>query len=175
MTRGDSRPEFTGYLTSDRPMGDVCKKLNQILKIDAIAAANSDLYDDATRPDLVFVAANSANPDHVMVVELKSPGIPLENNHLTQLEEYMMKVEAQVELDFRKKIRIDGYLIGTKPKPDSKAVGQQMLIKKIREATPNTQYQVTGISELLANAKIVHMAAIDALQKEEQELSEDLS
>lgn len=169
------RPEFSTYITSDSNMGDVCRKLNELLKIDVAAARGSKAYDDKTRPDLVFNACNTNQPDQVVVVELKSPGIPLELEHYNQLETYIVKVKKHLESDLSKPVNVTGYLIGTKPKPQTNSDGQLMLLDKIANAGAGDRIKIISILELLTNAKTAHNACIEALESEEKELSEDLS
>ncbi|TLX51403.1 hypothetical protein CWC31_07260 [Pseudoalteromonas ruthenica] len=168
------RPEFSGYITSDSKMGDVCKKINTLLKVDEVAATGTKHYCDATRPDLVFSACNTNQPDQVVIVELKSPGIPLELKHFTQLDTYIVKVQQQLSSDLGKPVNVIGYLIGTKPKANATADGQVMLLDKIRNAGANDRIKIISILELLTNAKTAHNACIEALEAEEKELSEDL-
>ncbi|MFM5814823.1 ATP-binding protein [Aeromonas caviae] len=169
------RPEFSGYLTSDSHMGDVCRKINELIKIDIAAAIGTANYNDKTRPDLVFSACNTNQPDQMVIVELKSPGIPLEQKHFTQLETYIVKVKRHLENDLSKPVNVVGYLIGTKPKADTSSDEQMMLLDKIKNAGANDRIKIISILELLTNAKTAHNACIEALEAEEKELADDLS
>lgn len=169
------KPEFGTYITSDKPMGELCSTLNQILEIDEYVDADTIDIEDMTRPDLVFLAANQPNPDEIVIVELKSPGIELELNHLTQLEEYMFKVEEYLQSKLGKTVKTSGFLIGTKPQNDTKATAKRHLLKKISEMGPNTQYRIMDILELITNAQNVHKNGIEIFEAEEKKLTEDLS
>lgn len=168
------RPEYATYITSDKPLGDVCKSLNELLHIDETVTPQSINENDNTRPDLVFLAANQPNPDEVVIVELKSPGIELEYDHLDQLENYMFKIEEHLTTKLSKPIKTHGYLIGTKPGPKATAEGKRRLLNKIATATPNTQYKVIDILELLAAAKQIHQSGIEIFEAEEKQLTEEL-
>lgn len=169
------QPEFASYLTSDKPMGELCKTLNSILNIDDALTEEDSIEDDMTRPDLVFVAANQPNPDDIIIVELKSPGIELEVNHLIQLEEYMFKTSEYLTTKLGKSVRVRGYLIGTKPNADTKATGKRHLLQKITEIGPNTKYSIFDILDLLTRAQQVHKNGIEIFEAEEKRLNEELN
>ncbi|EMN3919860.1 ATP-binding protein [Citrobacter farmeri] len=157
---------YSNFLTSDRPMGDVCRELNRVLEIDD----NAKVTDDETRPDLVYVAANSIACEKVIVVELKSPGIDLVKDHLEQLTRYIRKTDQHLRTKFHdRKIEVVGYLIGKKPSPDSKGDGQQDLIFAMSNFGASSSVNVIDLLELVISAKQAHEAGIDALLKEEQE------
>ena len=157
---------YSNFLTSDRPMGDVCRELNRVLEIDD----NAKVTDDETRPDLVYVAANSIACEKVIVVELKSPGIDLVKDHLEQLTRYIRKTDQHLRTKFHdREIEVVGYLIGKKPSPDSKGDGQQDLIFAMSNFGASSSVNVIDLLELVISAKQAHEAGIDALLKEEQE------
>ena len=166
-------PEYASYITSDNPMGQVCKTLNEVLKIDDGIGENT--INDLTRPDLVFLAANQPNPDNIVIVELKSPGIELEHDHLNQLEEYMMKVEEHLSSKLNKNVHVSGYLIGTKPTSTATSTGKNLLLKKIASVGPHTPYKIIDILELIETAAQIHGSGIEALELEEKKLNEELS
>jgi len=168
------KPEYGSYITSDKPVGDVCRALNKILEIDEEVDRDNINLDDATRPDLVFLATNQATPDDVIIVELKSPGIELEHKHLVQLEEYMFKVKQYLSTTFSKNIQPHGYLIGRKPDSKTTADGKRHLLDKISETTPNTHYKIVDIIELITAAAQIHQNGIEIFEAEEKQLNEDL-
>lgn len=171
-------PEFSRYLTSDKPLGDVAKALTDKLKIDEASPelkANDDgeIADQDTRPDLVFVMSDGSNPNSVVVVELKTPNYPLKHEHLIQLQQYMLLVEEWLKSK-GDSAQVRGYLIGdTDPAPQS--TGAKMLNKAISDAGPLTPWQVLPLPTLLERAKITHLDAIQVAQKTEEFLAKELS
>lgn len=166
-------PEYSNFLTSDRPMGDVCRDLNNTLQIDDHSPEDGD----KTRPDLVYVATNSIGCEHVIIVELKSPGIEMEIEHLSQLERYIRKVSEHLATKFgnQKKVKVTGYLIGKIPPSDTKADPKRDLIDKIAKFGPNDNIMVKDMLELVTSTKTIHIAGIEALETEEKLLAEELS
>lgn len=157
---------YSNFLTSDRQMGDVCRELNRVLEIDDDAKDTND----ETRPDLVHVAANSVSCEKVVIIELKSPGIFLEQKHLDQLNRYIRKTEEHLRVKFHeRKVEVVGYLIGKKPSSETKAEGQQDLLYSIGKFGASSQLNVIDLLELVVSAKHAHEAGITALQKEEAE------
>ena len=170
------KPEYSHYLTSDKSMGSVAKELDSVLKIDTAVSENENIDNSGNRPDLVFVLVNSDAPDTVSVVELKSPNAELDHDHLTQLESYMMQVRDRIETVFQKTdVRVHGHLIGTLPKADTSANKKRLLLQKIRDQGPNTQWEVISIPMLLERARKTHLAVIEAIEEQEEEDVEELS
>lgn len=163
---------YSNFLTSDRPMGDVCRELNRTLQIDDQVENDQD----ATRPDLVYVATNSSTCEHVVIVELKSPGIEMEHDHFHQLKRYMRKAEQHLANKMGgRTVQISGYLIGKIPPADTKADGKLDLLHEIKQIGPKDNILVLDLLTLVTSAKQAHEAGIQALEKEEKELEEDLS
>lgn len=153
------KSEYSRYLTSDADLTKVSTALAKHLGVDEFAA-----LDDPTRPDLVFVMADSAAPHVLNVVELKSPSIPLDNDHLTQLETYMAKLSNYAETELGRPLTVHGFLIGAMPdaqKPNDK---QLLLIEKIKAAQPSTKWVVMGVRQLLERAMDTHLAVIQSLE-----------
>lgn len=168
------KPEYSHYLTSDKTMGTVARKLDSELQIDTAISEKEDAENNGNRPDLVFVLVNSDAPDTVSVVELKSPNIELDNNHLTQLESYMMQVRETIQVDFQKTdVKVHGHLIGTLPKADTSANMKRLLLQKIKEQGPSTQWEVISIPMLLERSRLTHLAVIEALENQEVEEEEE--
>lgn len=162
---------YSNFLTSDRPMGDVCRELNRTLKID-----DQSENDDTTRPDLVYVATNSSSCEHVVIVELKSPGIEMEQAHFLQLKRYMRKTEQHLANKMGGRvIQISGYLIGNIPPADTKTDSKLDLLHEIKQIGPKDNILVLDLLTLVTSAKQAHEAGIQALEKEEKEMDEDLS
>lgn len=170
------RPEYDRYLTSDKPMDVVARKLDRVLKIDSAVKADNGLADKDRRPDLVFVLVSGVSPDTVVIVELKSPNVSLAIEHLNQLEAYMLQAREVVEGDRgRKDVRVFGYLIGSLPNPDTKSSAQKLLLDKRSKATPNNDWGILTVSELLDGAERVHSLRVGELEEEEKVFEEELT
>ncbi len=159
------KTEYARYLTSDQDLGKVSTALAKHLGVDEFAP-----LDDATRPDLVFVMSDSVTPHVLNIVELKSPTIPLDNDHLTQLETYMAKLEDYAQTELHKPLTVHGFLIGAMPDTPRMNDRQMLLTKKIKGAGPDTKWLVMGVRELLERAMDSHLSVIKAL---EQDLGEE--
>lgn len=167
------KPEYARYLTSDSDMGKVVTALAKELGIDKFAKPKSNGEPDETRPDLVFLMSDSASPYVVTVVELKSPNIPLDVDHLQQLRSYIRQIREWLSSEYPKKeILVQGYLIGAKPDPQTTARKCRDLMADIAERPMGQNWEVLGLRELLDRAYTVHMDAIAALEKAEAEDSE---
>lgn len=162
------KAEFGGYLSSDDKMGEVARKLTEKLNIDNKAGAVN--ASDDKRPDLVFVTVDPKSPTSVSVVELKSPNVPLNNDHLSQLEGYMMQIEGILKTDYQNgHVNVTGHLVGNLPRPDTQAIGSQLLLDKIGKAGPATKWEVLTLPQLLTRARNSHQNVIDVLEAEEAE------
>jgi hypothetical protein len=158
------RAEYSRYLTSDDDLHKVSTVLAKHLSVDKFAPMN-----DATRPDLVFVMADSVAPHVLNVIELKSPSIPLDNDHLTQLETYMAKLSNYAETELSRRLTVHGFLIGAMPdaqKPNDK---QLLLLEKIKNAQPSTRWEVLSVRTLLERAMATHLDAIKTLEADLEE------
>ena len=160
-------PEYSHYLSSDDKMGEVARKLTTKLEID-YEAKNVDISKDK-RPDLVFVLLNAEPVSEVSVVELKSPNVDLNNEHLTQLEGYMMEIGSILKEDFGRDVKVTGHLIGNHARPDTQALSAKLLKKRIAEAGPSTMWEVITLPQLLERARLVHQSVIEAIETEEAE------
>jgi len=172
------QPDFSRYLTSDRPLGDVAKELTGHLKIDEAAAKQTDddgnISDESTRPDLVFVMADSETPNIVTIVELKTPNYPLRIEHLNQLDKYVLNVEDWLAAKYTNPPRVRGILIGDTDS-NSKVAEVNLLNKKMKEFGPGAPIEIIPLPELLERTKRVHTEAIEAAQKNEDFLNDELS
>lgn len=165
------KPEYTNFLTSDAKMGEVARKLTEKLGIDYVAKKVAQSKDK--RPDLVFVAVNPDTPTVVSVVELKSPDVPLTNEHLSQLKAYMMDIETIIQNDYQEQANITGHLIGNMPRPDSQSRDGKLLLKEIRDAGTGTKWEVISIPLMLDRARKAHQSVIEALEAEEKQTEGD--
>lgn len=147
--------------------GNVSTGLAKHLGVDKFAP-----MDDATRPDLVFVMADSDSPNVLNVIELKSPSIPLDNEHLTQLETYMAKLSAYAEVELGKSLTVHGWLIGAMPDATKTNDKQLLLLDRIKKAQPSSPWMVLGVRELLARTLETHHAVIASLQSDLNEEEE---
>lgn len=155
------RPEYARYLTSDDDLGKVTTAIAAHLKVDGAAT-----LEDSKRPDLVFVMSDSAAPHQINIVELKSPSLPLKNEHLTQLEGYIAKVEKYCVTELHRQVHVQGYLIGTMPDAKSVNDDENLLLSRMGKAGPDTQWKVIGLRSLLEQAQIAHACVIESLQKD---------
>lgn len=157
------QPEFGTYLTSDDPTAHVVRKLNSLLKIDTEVEANAN-----KRPDLVFAAIDREQPTNVTIVELKSPNVPLEMDHLSQLKGYMYEVEETLQQDYPgHQVRVRGHLIGNHAPPKSTASGPRLLRQEIERSGAAENWEVITVPALLERARQAHMQVIHALEQEE--------
>ncbi len=174
------QPHYSRALTSDKPMSECLQKLNVHLKIEdpnyeppaPDEEANSESKQE--RPDLVFLLADSQNPSAVDIVELKSPNIPLNMTHLTQLKDYMSTIKEWARVELRRDISVQGYLIGTLD-PVSQARNVKVLRDEIRDAGPTATWKVLTLHEMLTTARTIHMDALQLLDAEDKRLEELLS
>lgn len=171
------RPELSDYVASDDDVTKVVSVLAEALGVDTHAPAPSEDEEtrkrDRKRPDLVFVLGDTKlKPDRVLVVELKSPNLPLEIDHLQQLETYMRKVNDWLATEHPNQIekpRVRGILIGAMPDSKSTADGALDLMARIRDAGPLTPWEVLGLRELLDRTSRVHRDMISALEEDDAE------
>lgn len=164
------RPEYSRYLTSDEDLSKVATALAAHLKVDK----QVEKLNDDTRPDLVFVMSDAGAPHQINIVELKSPTLPLTNDHLTQLEGYIAKVERYCTTEFARQVHVQGYLIGSMPDDKTTVDKEILLLSRIGKSGPDTQWKVIGLRLLLEHAQAAHASVIDALKKDiEAGLAED--
>lgn len=171
------KPELAGYLSSDVSMSNMLSKLAKELEIDGFAVAPdggaSDRVKsahDSKRPDLVFLLGNTTHADRVLVVELKTPNLPMEAEHLSQLKRYIRKVEEWHQSQFagaRRPLVVDGILIGMMPDLDTKADGSRDLLDEINKRAMTDQWEVVGLNNLLERTEMVHKELIAALEVED--------
>lgn len=170
------RPELSTYLTSDQRMSTVVSKAASVLKVDDFAPPCDSNGEDERRPDLVFLMSDSSDtgPHAMHVVELKSPTVPLTIEHHRQLQDYLFALKQWIEEQVipSHTIAVQGFLIGTMPKPNASSAQQRQLREKFRSAGPSDEIRIISVTELVKNAFAVHAEAIKALEKEEEDAAE---
>lgn len=175
------KPELAGFIASDVSMDKVVTVLAKNLSIDKFASAtDKDKIEteksDSTRPDLVFLLSDAKQPNKILVVELKSPNIPLERKHLSQLETYMRKVEEWHASEFSGQSRhliVEGVLIGAMPDSKTTADGARDLLDTIKKNMGSSRWEVCGLRELLARTEAVHRELIEAIEEEDADKEGD--
>lgn len=161
------RPEFTRPIVSDQDLKKLSSKIAQYLEVDEFTPPQAEGKDDQTRPDLVFLMTDSGAMSVITIVELKSPSLPLEWQHLDQLKEYMRKVEEFIHQEMQsRQMTVQGILIGAMPDPNSTALGAKRLRHEMSKRGINEQWEVVGIRQLIDSAMTIHQEAIDALEKD---------
>ncbi|MBJ7404285.1 MAG: ATP-binding protein [Bradyrhizobium sp.] len=176
------RPDLTGYISSNEGMTRVLDRLAKELGIDRFAdpkeisppPSKSDTPDDeelkkTKRPDLVALLGDGDHPSRVFVVELKAPTLALRIEHLQQLRTYMRKVREFFETAYAQtgyRVAVEGALIGTMPKPDTKSDPQRDLLDEIKNRGPNTEWEVISLTEMLRRTGRVHSEMLEILKTE---------
>lgn len=170
------KPEYSNYVTSDENLNKLASKIAKILNVDKYSPiTNVDGSYDKERPDLVFLMSDSASPHVFTIVELKSPTLPLEFDHLTQLKKYMGKVEDFISTELKKPATVNGYLIGSMPdsNPKKQSEEQRLLLNEMKKREPSAEWEVIGLEELLARAQAIHSDAIKAFEAHLHESASD--
>lgn len=154
------RPEYSRYLTSDDNLGRVSSALAKVIGVDEFVP----VMDDLRRPDLVFTMTDTEAPHQINIVELKSPTLPLNNDHLTQLEGYMAKIENYCQMELNRQVQVHGYLIGAMPDAKTTVDSELLLINRRTKAGPETAWKVIGLRHLFEMAKDAHASVIKSLE-----------
>ncbi|AVP97258.1 hypothetical protein C7S18_08650 [Ahniella affigens] len=163
------RPEWIRPIVSDMDMSKVVSKIAQCLSIDCHADVSSSIQ-DLKRPDLVFLLGTGTDPRNVVVVELKSPSLPLAYEHLEQLKSYLSKVNDFLETEYPgKPVSVTGILIGAMPDSNSRAEGSKRLLREIKKRGPSEEWEVIGLIDLIERARAIHLGAIEALERDERD------
>ena len=177
------RADLNGYIASNVGMTRLLNRLAKELSIDKFAdpaevnptIGKSDSADEAElkrtkRPDLVALLDNGDHPSRVFVVELKAPTLALRIEHLQQLKTYMRRVREFLDVTYAgstENIVVEGALIGTMPKADTKSDAQRDLLEEIKNRGPNTDWEVIGLTEALRRTERVHSEMLEALKLDE--------
>jgi|GEM_PF-1062112 len=170
------KPEYSNYVTSDENLNRLASKIAKVLGVDKYSPIiNVDGSYDKERPDLVFLMSDSASPHVFTIVELKSPTLPLQFDHLTQLKKYIGKVENFIRTELKKPATVNGYLIGSMPdsNPKKQSEDEQLLLNEIKKREPSAEWEVIGLEELLARAQAIHSDAIKAFEAHLQDNAVD--
>ena len=155
--------EYSRYISSNESFDTLLKRINNEMKIDNKADISSNHFDEE-RPDLVFLIS-STGYHNIIIVELKSPAIPLNNNHLNQLEKYMMKTKTYVKQELPKvDTKVTGFLIGSMPDINTTNDDEKLLINKMKL---RQDWEVLSLQDLVERAKISHIQALEVLESEE--------
>ncbi|MBK5653332.1 MAG: ATP-binding protein, partial [Rhizobium sp.] len=161
------RPDFVNYATSDQTLATTCSTLAQHLGVDHFSEDDPSKPD--LRPDLIFLMSDPGTYE-IVIVELKSPSIPLTVGHLNQLEGYISDIEIWIDRKFQHPVKVLGYLIGTRLPPERRSRDASTLESRISKAGPTTQWKVFDLHELIRNAELTHAEMIASL---ERDLGED--
>ena len=174
------RPEFSNYIASDAQLTTTVSRIARELKVDEFAddpppPVENEGEEDTRRPDLVFVMSDPMidGPHTLKVVELKSPSLPLRIEHYRQLEDYLTVIRRWCDNNLAHDIRYHGYLIGAMPKPNSSNTQEYALLQKFKSIGPRDEIQVLGLTELIRDARTVHVEAIRSLEKDLDEDGSD--
>ena len=158
-------PTYTQFLTADKPKRALFQRLAKHLQIGDHAPEPSP--DDSERPDLVFLLGNESL-QRLVIVELKSANKPLELEHLTQLTRYMADAEEWLK-DQNRSLRIHGQLIGSMPRPESKAKGARDLRNRLNE--PGVRdWIVRDYLDVLEQTQAAHVELLEIQESVEDQL-----
>jgi len=165
------RAEYTSYVTSDQEMATVAKMLSKELRVDDYAG---DAPDPIVRPDLVFVLQDSINVHTIVVVELKSPNVALDQDAESQLARYMTQIRDIAKTELHVEVTVRGFLVGSLPEPTTKNVKERVLLANCLKQTPDSELQIVTLRDMLARAWTIYVDAINTLESEPDKSDEDL-
>jgi hypothetical protein len=160
------RPEYTGYLTSNQQMATVAMTLSKELAIDEFAG---DTPDQNVRPDLVFVLQDSLDVHTIVVVELKSPNVALDQDAEGQLERYVTQIRGIANTELHIEVNVRGFLIGSLPEPTTKNAKELVLLDRYAKQTPESHLQIVTLGDMLRRAWTIYVDAIKTLESEMDE------
>ena len=146
-------PTYSQFLTADQTVDTLVKRLAKYLKTGEYAAKDGKAKND--RPDLVFLLGNKGL-NKLVIVELKSANLSLEESHRGQLVFYMEQASEWLSTCGHDGMKIHGQLIGSMPLPDSKAQGAVTLRAEIRKAGPTTDWTVRDLMQVLEDTEAAH-------------------
>jgi hypothetical protein len=155
--------EMGRYITSDEALATTLKRLETELKINKAAPA----MDPDTRPDQVFLLGDASALSTVVVVELKTPNIPLTAKHWMQLEGYINEIEVFLGTDKSKSVRVRGVLIGTPPPRNTRNPDESLLLKYWDSAKGSDQIKILTPTDLLDNSVAKNTAQLEILDRED--------
>jgi hypothetical protein len=160
------RPEYTRYLTSDQPVAQMAKSLSKELKVDSYAGTAPD---PDKRPDLVFLLQDSIEVHTLVIVEIKSPNIPLNQDHSSQLVRYIEQAKVIAKAEVSREIRVRGYLIGSMPDAMTKNPAELVILSQYAEKRANEAYEILTLRDMLERAWTIHIEGINVLEAAEDE------
>lgn len=166
------RPEFSSYIASDNTLTTTVSRISRELQVDEFAPppppVENEGEQDSRRPDLVFVMSDPMidGPHTLKIVELKSPSLPLKIDHYRQLEDYISVVKRWCASNLTHSVRFHGYLIGAMPKPGTSNIKEHQLLEQWQKTGPRDEIQILGLTELIRDARTVHVEAIRSLEKD---------
>jgi len=161
------QPEYGRFSTSNNDLQLVYTRIAQDLKVDMFAPEiKAKSEEEKKRPDLVFIMGPGHSTSEVIVVELKSPTIPLSLDHLTQLKYYMSLIDDWCSSHLQRKVSVKGFLVGQQVPYNPKVQGPYQLHKEIESAGPNSMWGVRSLEQLVEAALKVHLEEIETLESE---------
>ena len=129
--------------------------------------------DPTTRPDLVSVLQDSIDTHTIVVTELKSPNIPLDQDAESQLVRYMEQIRVIMRAAGDDHVVVRGFLIGTLPDAQTKNPKELVLLNDYRKQTAESDVQIVTLDDMLRHAYTIYVDAIKALETDEQEQDEE--
>ena len=158
-------PTYFEFLSSDRATSTWIPRLEEKLEIGSSVPAEYDPTTPAEtspqgknlRPDLVFLLGNQGL-SRLVIVELKAPNTPLQNQHLSQLQDYMRIAEAYFESDryVGSPPSVEGYLIGSFADDSSTAREVERLKYNIAKRDIGADWVVFDLQHLLDRTLLAH-------------------
>ena len=146
-------PTYTQFLTADSDINTLFNRLARELGVGSHAPSNAEKNDD--RPDLVFLLGN-VSLRRLVIIELKSANLPLEDKHRTQLQYYMETAENWLASNGHTGMQVHGHLIGTMPAANAKGRGAVALKRAIRKAGTESDWSVRDYIKVLEDTREAH-------------------
>ena len=147
-------PVFTQLVTANQWVSTTYKRLAKHLGIREFAAKNNK-----SRADLVFLVSTTGG-SAVTIVELKAANVPLNRDHLIQLEQYILNAETFLKQAGSESVLVRGMLIGSR-KPDSHSEKVAYLNNRIKNDQKSSNWQVLDIMEVLELTEHAHNELIE--------------
>ena len=170
-------PTFFEFLTSDVSQDALNAQLTKHLGIGTQVPGSYDPnkpdeieeMGENRRPDLVFLLSNQGLK-RVVIIEFKSPNLPLHIDHLIQLEDYMSYTEDWLRDKYKDhSYRVEGILVGShNPATDARKV--YSLNKRIeKDMGPTSRWKVYDIVEVLTRTEDAHRALVKSFEEAAKE------
>lgn len=158
------RAEYTGYLTSNQTMGTIAKRLSKELAVDEYAG---EVPDEATRPDLVSVLQDSIDTHAIVVIELKSPNMPLDQDAESQLVRYMEQIRVIMRASGGEHVLVRGFLVGSLPEATTNKPKELVLLNDYRKQHADSEVQIISLHDMLRDSYTIYVDAIRAIETAE--------